>query len=290
MEHHSNLLPWQQVTKLTGARLELVPLTGDGRLDLAAFERILRSGEVRLVAVTAVSNVLGTINPIERIVALAHAAGALVLVDGAQSVPHMPCDVQAWDCDFLAFSSHKMCGPDGVGVLYGKLELLESMPPFQTGGEMVKRVEWHEASWNDVPWKFEAGTPPIGPAIGLGAAVEFLQRVGLQAIAAHDAELAAECWHRLAELPGVRLLGPGPEHRSAVVSFVVDGIHPHDLAQVLDSRGVAIRAGHHCAQPLHRDLGLFASARASFYLYNTVGEIGSLIEAVQHAQRLFRRR
>jgi cysteine desulfurase/selenocysteine lyase len=288
LEHHSNLVPWQQAAGETGAELRFIPLTSDGQLDLAAFDSLIAK-QVKLVAVASVSNVLGTVNPIERIVATAHAVGARVLVDGAQGVPHRQTDVTAWDCDFLAFSGHKMCGPDGVGVLYGKEELLEEMPPLMTGGQMIRRVARSGAEWNELPWKFEAGTPPIASVIGLGAAVEFLERIGMDAIERHGAELCSLAYARLSEIEGIRILGPAPPHRSGIVSFAIEGMHPHDLAQLLDRRGVAIRAGHHCAQPLHDQLGLAASARASFYLYNTIDEIDRFVEGLREARRFFHR-
>jgi cysteine desulfurase/selenocysteine lyase len=288
MEHHSNLIPWQQVAAETGAALRFIPLTDNGQLNMAALESLL-TRKTKLVAVTAVSNVLGTVNPISTIVAMAHAVGARVLVDAAQSVPHMATDVTTLDCDFLAFSGHKMCGPDGIGVLYGKEELLESMPPFMTGGQMIRRVRRTSADWNELPWKFEAGTPPIAPAIGLGAAVDFLARVGMDSIEQHNTELATYAIGRLSEIAGVRVLGPAPDRRSGLVSFTVEGIHPHDVAQLLDRHGVAIRAGHHCAQPLHALLGIAASARASFYLYNTTAEVDRLVDGVRYAQKLLNR-
>jgi cysteine desulfurase / selenocysteine lyase len=288
MEHHSNLIPWQQVALATGAELRFVPLAPDGQLDMSLLDSLL-SHRTKLVAVTAVSNVLGTMNPVAAIVSMAHAVGARVLVDAAQQVPHLPTDVMALDCDFLAFSGHKMCGPDGVGVLYGKEELLESMPPYMTGGQMIRRVRPASADWNELPWKFEAGTPPIASAIGLGAAVEFLSQIGMDSVRQHEATLIRYAYEGLSEIEGVRTLGPAAEYRSGLVSFTVDGIHAHDLAQVLDSGGIAIRAGHHCAQPLHARLGIAASARASFYLYNTTDEVDRLLEGIQHAQNLFSR-
>ncbi|MBI3468370.1 MAG: cysteine desulfurase [Planctomycetes bacterium] len=287
MEHHANLIPWQQVAAETGAVLRFIPLTDDGQLDLAALDALL-SRRTKLVAVAAVSNVLGTVNPVQTIAAMAHAVGARVLFDAAQSVPHLPTDVTGWDCDFLAFSGHKMCGPDGVGVLYAKGDLLDSMPPFLTGGNMVRRVRPTAAEWNEPPWKFEAGTPPIASAIGLGEAVDFLERIGLDSIQQHDADLVARAIDGLTGIDGVRILGPAPEHRVGLVSFTVEGIHPHDLAQVLDRHGVAIRAGHHCAQPLHVQLGIPASARASFYLYNMTEEVDRLVEGIEHAKDLLR--
>jgi cysteine desulfurase/selenocysteine lyase len=287
MEHHSNLLPWQMVAREAGAELAYVSVTGDGRLDLDALDRLLQD-PVKLVAFMHVSNVLGTVNPARQIVARGHAAGARVLVDAAQSVPHVPVDVEALDCDFLAFSGHKMCGPTGVGVLVGRPELLEEMPPFLVGGGMIGRVGRAKATWADLPWKFEAGTPPIAEVVGLGAAVDYLSAVGMDAIWSHEQELAAYALERLAEIPGVRVVGPPAEERCGVVSFTVESIHPHDLAQVLDLEGIAIRAGHHCAQPLHESLGLGATARASFYLYNTREEVDRLVEGIQRAQGFFR--
>ena len=288
MEHHANLVPWQQVCRRMGATLKFVPLTDDGELDLAAFRKLL-SERTRLVAVTGASNVLGTVPPVSEIVRLAHEVGARVLVDGAQSVPHRGCDVQALDCDFLAFSGHKMCGPEGVGVLYGKLELLEAMPPMLTGGEMVKKVTFEEARWNDLPWKFEAGTPPVAPAVALGAAVDFLREVGWEFIRAHEQALVQYAFDRLQEVPGIRLLGPPPPKRSGLVAFTLEGIHPHDVAQFLDRYGVAVRAGHHCAQPLHQLLGLRASTRASFYLYNVRADIDVLVNALKQTVERFAR-
>lgn len=284
MEHHANLVPWQQVAAGTGAELRFLPLAPDGTLDQTMFDVIITKS-TRLVAVTAVSNVLGTVNPIDEIVARAHAVGARVLIDAAQHVPHRPIDVKRLPCDFLAFSGHKMCGADGIGVLYGRAELLEAMPPFMTGGEMVRRVRRTTTDWNELPWKFEAGTPPIASAIGLGAAIEFLGRVGLDRIARHDAELVALAYRRLSDVAGVRILGPAPQHRSSLVSFTVEGVHPHDLAQLLDLDGIAIRAGHHCAQPLHAQLDIAASARASFYLYNTPADVDRLIVGIERSRR-----
>ncbi len=291
MEHHSNLVPWQLLAREVGAGLAHVSITDKGRLDLESLDRLLQ-GPVKLVTFTHVSNVLGTVNPAQEIVARAHAAGARVLVDAAQSAPHLPADVELLDCDFLAFSGHKMCGPTGVGVLYGRPELLEEMPPFLSGGGMIRRVGRAKASWNDLPWKFEAGTPAIAEAVGLGAAMDYLSAVGMEAVWAHEQELATYALERLAEMPGVRVIGPpaaphlGGE-RAGVVAFTVESIHPHDLAQALDWEGVAIRAGLHCAQPLHERLGLVATARASFYLYNTREEVDRLVDGIQKAQRLF---
>ncbi|MCX7681975.1 MAG: cysteine desulfurase [Anaerolineae bacterium] len=284
MEHHSNLLPWMLLCQEVGAELVYLPITDGGRLELPQLERLL-DGPVRLVAVTHVSNVLGTVNPVQAIVAQAHAAGALVLVDAAQSVPHMPVDVGVLGCDFMAFSGHKMCGPTGCGVLYGRVELLEHMPPFLVGGGMIERVGFTGVSWASLPEKFEAGTPAIAEAVGLGAAVDYLERVGMEAIHAHEKALTAYAMESLAALPGVRLIGPPAEERSGVIAFTVASIHPHDLAYALDRQGIAIRAGLHCAQPLHERLGLAATARVSFYLYNTREEVERLVSAVWNAQR-----
>lgn len=302
MEHHSNLVPWQVLTREVGAELAFVSVTDDGRLDLESLDRLL-DGPVKLVAFAHISNVLGMVNPAREIVARARAAGARVLVDAAQSAPHMPVDVEALDCDFFAFSGHKMCGPSGIGVLYGRPELLEEMPPFLTGGGMIGRVGRLEATWADLPGKFEAGTPAIAEAVGLGAAVDYLSQVGMEAIWAHEQELAAYALERLAEIPGVRVIPPlhfpprlpppsippasGGEVRGGVISFTVESIHPHDLAQALDWEGVAIRAGFHCAQPLHECLGLGATARASFYLYNTREDVDRLATGVQKARGVF---
>ena len=283
MEHHSNLVPWQLLARETGAELATVSVTGDGHLDLESLDGLLQ-GPVKLVAFVHVSNVLGTLNPAGEIVARAHAAGARVLVDAAQSVPHLAVDVERLDCDFVAFSGHKMCGPTGSGVLYGRPELLEEMPPFLTGGGMIRRVGRTDATWGDLPWKFEAGTPAIAEAVGLGAAVDYLSGIGMEAVQAHERGLVAHAMERLAEVQGVRVIGPPADARSGVVAFTVEHIHPHDLAQVLDLDGVAIRAGLHCAQPLHARLGLNATARASFYLYNTREEVARLVEGVLKAQ------
>jgi len=289
MEHHSNLVPWHQLAERTGAVVRHVPVTEDGRLDLAAFDRLL-CRRTRMVAVTALSNVLGTVNPVAEIIRRAHDAGALVLVDGAQSVPHQATDVTALDVDFLAFSGHKMLGPSGIGVLYGKRELLEAMPPFLGGGSMIRRVTLEGFEPADVPARFEAGTPAIVPAIGLGAAIEYLQRVGLDAIGEHERVLTRRAHEVLGSIGGVRLLGPPPEEKGGIVSFVLDRIHPHDVAQLLDRHGVAIRAGHHCAMPLHRRFGIAASSRASFYFYNTLEEIDRLGEALEQVKHVFQRR
>ena len=286
MEHHSNLVPWQILAAEREVRLEFAPLTGSGELDMNAFETLL-AREPKLVAITQMSNVLGTILPIHAIVRSAHRAGALVLVDAAQSVPHIAVDVRELDVDFLAFSSHKMCGPTGIGALYGKMDILRGMPPFLGGGDMIRKVDWRSFEPNDLPYTFEAGTPPIAEAIGWGAAVDYLRRIGFDAIHTHEQALAAYAMDRLRELPGVRVLGPEASKRGGVVSFTMEGIHPHDVAQILDSVGVAVRAGHHCAMPLHDKLGLPATTRASFYLYTLAEEIDALIAGLRKARALF---
>ena len=287
MEHHSNLVPWFQLAERTGAVIKHLPLTDDGRLAVEQLGGLL-TDRTKLVAFTAMSNTLGTINPVADITSQAHAAGAVVLVDAAQSVPHLATDVAALDVDFLAFSGHKMCGPSGIGVLYGKEALLESMPPFLGGGGMINRVYADHFTPAELPEKFEAGTPPIAPAIGLGAAIDYLQGIGIDRIARHEHALVEYAWQRLQEIEGIRLLGPAPEHRAGLVSFVLDRPHSHDIAQLLDGDGVAVRAGHHCTQPLHDLLGVTASTRASFYLYNTPGEIDQLVDSLQRVREKFR--
>ena len=289
MEHHSNIVPWQQLAARTGCTIRWAPITDAGLLDLDAFDRLL-GPRTRLVAVTATSNVLGTVNPVGEIVRRAHAAGALVLIDAAQSVPHHAVDVTALACDFLAFSGHKMLGPTGVGVLYARRELLEAMPPFMGGGSMIRRVRLDGFEPADLPAKFEAGTPPIVSAIGLGTAIDYLNRIGMDAIAAHERRLCEYAHQRLMDLGGVRFLGPAPERKSGIVSFTLAGIHAHDVAQLLDRHGIAVRAGHHCAMPLHKRLGIAASSRASFYFYNTLAEVDRLADAIADVQRSFRRR
>ena len=288
MEHHSNLVPWQILAQATGAQLRHIDIDDQGRLVWEDVERLIGE-KTKLVAITQMSNVLGTINPVRKIADIAHRQGALLLVDAAQSVPHMPVDVQELDCDFLAFSAHKMLGPTGVGILYARHELLEAMDPFLGGGEMIKRVRLDESTWNDVPWKFEAGTPNIGDVCAFGAAIDYLQELGMEQVRAHEVALVREAMGRLSEVPGVTIYGPeSAEERGGVVAFNVEEIHPHDLGTVLDQHGVAIRAGHHCAQPLMARLDCVATARASFYLYNTVDELDALIEGIQAAARLFR--
>ncbi|MBL8057796.1 MAG: cysteine desulfurase [Anaerolineales bacterium] len=286
MEHHSNLVPWQMLAAETGARLEFIRVTDQGELDLEQYAQLLRL-EPKLVALTHMSNVLGTINPVTEIARQAHAAGAVVLVDGAQSVPHFAVDVQTLGVDFLAFSGHKMCGPTGIGVLWGRPALLEAMPPLLGGGDMIKRVYLREFKVADRPYKFEAGTPAIAEAVGLGAAVDYLQSVGLDAIAAHEQELIAYALERLEEVPGVKVYGPSAAKKGGVAAFTLDGVHPHDVAQVLDRDGIAVRAGHHCAMPLHDRFELPATTRASFYLYNTPAEVDKLVAGLYKVKQLF---
>ncbi|MCO6457952.1 MAG: cysteine desulfurase [Pirellulaceae bacterium] len=289
MEHHSNIVPWQQLAQRTGCRIRFAPIDSQGRLQVEQFEALLNE-RTRLVALAAVSNVLGTINPVESLIAAAHRAGAVVLVDAAQSVPHEPTDVRRWDADFVAFSGHKMLGPSGVGILYGRERLLEAMPPFLGGGSMIRRVTVDGFEPGDLPARFEAGTPPIVPALGLTSAIEYLESVGLEKIHRYE-QLLAERAHELLEAEGdIRFLGPPPEFKAGIVSFTVDGIHAHDVAQVLDRQGVAIRAGHHCAMPLHKQLGVVASNRASFYFYNTLEEVELLAAGLRELKRVFRRR
>jgi cysteine desulfurase/selenocysteine lyase len=286
MEHHSNIVPWHMLAEDIGLRLEFIPVSDDGRLDLEAYKSLLEKSP-RLVGFVHVSNMLGTINPVAEMADLAHDAGALVLVDGAQSVPHMPVDVRELDVDFYAFSGHKMCGPTGIGVLYGREALLEAMPPFMGGGDMIKRVRLEEFAANEIPWKFEAGTPSIAQAIGLGAAVEYLQEVGLENIHFHEKQLTGYALDRVGEIPGVTIYGPDLSEHAGVVTFTLEGIHPHDIAQILDDDGIAVRAGHHCTMPLHERFGIPASVRASFYLYNTEQEIDRLVEGLHRVRKVF---
>lgn len=286
MEHHSNLVPWQQLSAERNVHLEFVPVTENGELDLSAYKELLELGP-KLIGFTHMSNMLGTINPVVEMTRLAHQIGALVLVDGAQSVPHLPVDVQELDVDFLAFSAHKMCGPTGIGALYGKESLLEAMPPFLGGGDMIKRVQLREFSPNELPYKFEAGTPAIAEGIGFGAAVDFLEKVGMENIHQYEQHLAAYALERLEEVPGVTVYGPGAERKGGVMSFSFEGIHPHDVAQILDSKGIAVRAGHHCAMPLHEKFRLPATTRASFYVYTLEDEIDRLIEGLYYVKEIF---
>lgn len=287
MEHHSNLVPWQLVAQRTGAVLRFLDIDDAGRLELDALDELL-TGRTRLVSLVHVSNTLGTINPIAEIAERAHQVGAVVIADGAQSTPHFPVDAGSLGCDFFAFSSHKMCGPTGVGGLWGRRELLEAMPPFLGGGDMIDHVELERSTYAALPHKFEAGTPNIAGVVGLGAAVDFLSGIGMDAVHAHEQALLGYALERLAAIPGLRIFGPAdPAERSGVISFTLADIHPHDLATILDAEGVAIRAGHHCTQPLMRRLGVPATARASFGLYSTEGDVDRLVEALHHARTLF---
>ncbi len=287
MEHHANLVPWQQLAAETGAELAYVGLTPDGRLDLDDLARHLARGP-KIVAVGHVSNALGTINPVAEITARAHDAGAVVVLDAAQSAPHMPVDVTALGVDFAALSGHKMLGPSGIGALWGRRELLDAMPPFLTGGSMIRRVTLEGAEWNEVPWKFEAGTPAIAEASGLAAAIGYLEALGMDNVRSHERSLFEAAWAALDGISGLRLLGPAePDLHAGVISFVVDGIHPHDVATVLDGEGVAVRAGHHCAQPLMLHYDLPATTRASFYVYSDLDDIERLADGVRATQRLF---
>ena len=286
MEHHSNLVPWHMLAEELGIRLEFIPVTNEGLLDLSVYQQLLAL-QPKLVSFVHMSNVLGTINPAKEMIEMAHQAEALVLVDGAQSVPHFPVDVRDLDADFYAFSSHKMCGPTGIGILYGKKKLLESMPPFLGGGDMIKRVQLRSFVPNDLPHKFEAGTPAIAEAVGFGAAVDYLSSIGMEAVAAYEHELTSYALERLEEVPGVWVFGPETEHKGGVASFTFAGVHPHDVAQIVDAEGIAVRAGHHCAMPLHEKFDLPATARASFYFYNTKDEIDQLVNALYRVKEIF---
>jgi len=286
MEHHSNIVPWQLVTQATGATLRYVPVTDAGELDFDALDDLLTE-RTKIFAFTAMSNVLGTINPVAELVAKAHAVGAIAVVDGAQSVPHLPTDVQALDADFLAFSAHKMLGPTGVGALYGKRALLQAMPPFMGGGEMIREVFMDHSTWEDAPLRFEAGTPAIGEAIAFGAAVDYLDALGMDWVHEHEQAITRYAWQRLSAVSGLRIIGPGPERRGGLISFTLADVHPHDVAAVLDMHGVAVRAGHHCAQPIHDRYGIPATTRASFYIYNTPEEVDVLVRALEKAKALF---
>lgn len=287
MEHHSNLIPWQQVAKKTGATLKYFPLQEDGTIILDDVRKTI-TNRTKIVAITHVSNVLGTINPIKEIVEIAHSKGAIVVVDGAQSAPHMKVDVQDLNCDFYALSGHKMCGPTGIGILYGKEQLLEKMEPVEFGGEMIDFVELYDSTWKELPWKFEGGTPIIAGAIGLGAAIDYLQSVGMDEIQEHEHQLVEYAMNKLSEIDGLTIYGPKEANqRAGVLTFNMDGVHPHDVATVLDTEGIAVRAGHHCAQPLMKWLNVTATARASFYLYNTEDEIDRLVMELVKAKEFF---
>jgi cysteine desulfurase / selenocysteine lyase len=286
MEHHSNLVPWQILASEKGVRLEFIPVTTDGLLDMDGYRGLLAQNP-RLVSFTHMSNVLGTITPAAEIIALAHGAGAVTVLDAAQSVPHLKVDVQALDVDFMAFSAHKMCGPTGIGALYGKMRLLEAMPPFLGGGDMIKEVHLRSFRPNSVPHKFEAGTPAIAESVGFGAAVDYLSAIGMEQIAGHEHEIIEYALERLEEVPGLRLFGPSADKKGGVASFTFNDIHPHDVAQILDRDGIAVRAGHHCAQPLHEKFGISATTRASFYLYSTKSEVDALVEGLYKVKKVF---
>ncbi|MBE5107102.1 cysteine desulfurase SufS [Bacillus thuringiensis] len=284
MEHHSNIIPWQQVAKRTGATLKYLPLQPDGTISIEDARQTI-TPNTKIVSIMYVSNVLGTINPVKEIGAIAHENGAIMVVDGAQSTPHMKVDVQDLNCDFYALSAHKMCGPTGIGVLYGKKDLLNNMEPIEFGGEMIDFVDLQESTWKELPWKFEAGTPIICNAIGLGAAIDFLEEIGLDNIEKHEHELAQYALERLSEVDGVTIYGP--KHRAGLVTFNIEDVHPHDVATVLDVEGIAVRAGHHCAQPLMKWLKASSTARASFYLYNTKEEIDTFVESLIKTKEYF---
>ena len=286
MEHHSNLVPWHILQAERGIELEFIPVTEDGLLDLETYKALLDRSP-KLVSFTHMSNVLGTINPAAEIIRLAHEAGAIALVDGAQSAPHLQVDMQALDADFFAFSAHKMCGPTGIGALYGKTALLESMPPFLGGGDMIKEVKLRSFRPNSLPYKFEAGTPAIAEAVGFGAAVDYLTNLGMDNIAAHEHEITEYALERLEEIPGVKLFGPSADKKGGVAAFTLAGVHPHDVAQILDRDGIAVRAGHHCAQPLHEKFGITATSRASFYLYSTKEEVDLLVNGIYKVKEMF---
>lgn len=287
MEHHANLVPWQQLCQRTGATLRWFGVTDEGRLDLSDIDSVINE-RTRVVAFAHQSNVLGTVNPVEKLVARAQQVGALVVLDACQSVPHAPVDFRELDVDFAVFSGHKMLGPSGIGVLYGRRELLEAMPPFLTGGSMIELVHIDHSTFAEPPQRFEAGVPMTSQAVGLGAAVDYLSAIGMDRVAEHERKLTEAALHELSAVDGVRIIGPtSTEHRGGAVSFVIDGVHPHDAGQVLDSKGVAVRVGHHCAWPLHRRMEAPATVRASFYLYNELDEVKSLVEAVREAQRFF---
>lgn len=288
MEHHSNIVPWQQVAKRKGAKIRYIPLTKDFRLDMEKAKELITE-KTKIVSVTHLSNVLGTINPVKELAKFAHNVGALMIVDAAQSVPHFPVDVKDLDCDFLCFSGHKMLGPTGIGVLYGKKEHLETMEPFLFGGDMISEVTYEDATWNDLPWKFEAGTPNIAEAVGLAKAIEYLQSIGMENIQAHDIYLTNYALEQLGKIRGVTIIGPkDKENRGAIISFTIENIHPHDLAEILNRHGIAVRGGHHCAMPLHQKLGLTGTTRASFYVYNTKEDIDALVPAIREAQEIFK--
>lgn len=285
MEHHANIVPWQMLCDEVGAKLVVIPMTERGELDLSSFDDLLTS-KTKIMAVGQVSNALGTINPVKMMIDKAHAKGIPVLIDGAQAVPHMPADVQDLDCDFYVFSGHKMFAPTGIGVLYGKQDLLEEMVPWQGGGDMILSVSFENTQYNELPYKFEAGTPNIAGTIGLGAAIDYMNSIGIEALAQHEHDLLVQATNKLTALDGVRIIGTA-EHKASVLSFMIDGVHPHDVGTIFDQQGVAIRTGHHCAQPVMQFFGIPATARASFAFYNTMEEVDALVDAIQKVQELF---
>jgi cysteine desulfurase / selenocysteine lyase len=288
LEHHSNFVPWQYIAKRTGAQFAAIPIDGGGELQLDSLDELAKRGQVKVLAAGYVNNSLGTLNPVERLAAWAHEQGAIMVVDACQAAPHRAIDVQSLGCDFLAFTGHKMCGPTGVGVLWGRRELLERMSPFELGGEMIRQVTLERTTWNELPHKFEAGTPPIAQAVGLGAAIDYLNEAGLEAIEAHETELTEYALEKLSDEPGVTVYGPPLERRGGIISFGIDGVHPHDVAQILGWQGVAVRAGHHCTQPLMSRLGVAATTRASFYLYTLPEEIDRLVTGLDQVRKTFK--
>jgi cysteine desulfurase/selenocysteine lyase len=286
MEHHANIVPWHMLAEAQGVELDFIPVTDEGKLDLEAYRELLQKGP-KLVSFAHMSNVLGTINPVVEMTSMAHEAGALVLIDAAQSVPHLAVDVAAIDADFMAFSGHKMLGPTGIGVLYGKKDILNDMPPFLGGGDMIRRVQLDGFSTNDAPYKFEAGTPAIAEALGFEAAIVYLEKLGMENVHAHEEAMVRYALERLEEVPGLKVFGPGAEEKGGVASFTFEGVHPHDVAQILDQDGIAVRAGHHCAMPIHDKFGIPATTRASFYIYNTTDEVDALIESLYEVKKIF---
>ncbi len=288
LEHHSNMVPWQELAREKDAELTYIPVTDNGELELSALPPLLEDGRANLVAFSLMSNVMGTITQATEIIRLAHDAGAIVMLDGAQAVPHIPVDVQALDADFLAFSGHKLGAP-GIGALWGRRELLEAMPPFLYGGDMIRTVTKEEAIWNELPYKFEAGTPAIAEAIAFGAAIDFLSELDMDAVHQHELEMVTYAMERLPEVPGLHILGPAPEKRGGAIAFSLDGIHPHDVASILDEQGICVRAGLHCAEPLHRRFKLPATVRASYYIYNTRADTDALVEGLHTVVKILRR-
>ena len=287
MEHHANIVPWQILAEQTGVVLRHLPFLPNGTLDLDQLPQLLTE-KTKLFSFTAVSNVFGTVNPVKQLIEAAHKVGALAMVDAAQAVPHMPVDVQAWDCDFLAFSGHKMCGPTGIGILYGKRHLLETMPPFMGGGDMIRRVTLEGSTWADLPHKFEAGTPSIAEGIGLGTAVDYLTDLGMENVHAYEQYITNYALEALSEVDKLQILGPSAAQRGGVAAFTIEGLHPHDMAELLDKDGIAIRAGHHCAMPLHQLCGVNSTARASFYIHTTTEEVDKLVDSLNRAKKVFR--